>query len=91
MTVWPRSPKCSPYLQWTCWPALATGSVDFASNSGRGQGAGLAHTQHYSHYLSLEGGGIPGEGTLPTVLRLDQCGLSKGYTVSPKWYSTGWA
>lgn len=23
--LWPWSPKCSPYLRWTCWPALATG------------------------------------------------------------------
>lgn len=22
--LWPWSPKCSPYLQRTCWPALAT-------------------------------------------------------------------
>lgn len=39
--------------------------MDFVSDSGRRQGPGLARTQHYSHYLSLEGGGILKEGTLP--------------------------
>lgn len=54
--------------------------MDFVSDSGRRQGPGLARTQHYSHYLSLEGGGHTKGGYPPTGLHLGQCVLPKGYT-----------